>query len=78
MYIIITLPSISSNRGKCVLLRTNFANVNVTNSRRNQQICAALVWNFRRWAIVLRLYLSTLFPSALKSLYTIKLRYIVI
>ena len=32
----------------------------VTNWRGKQQIYAALVWNFWRWAIVLRLYLSAL------------------
>ena len=46
------------------------ATLSVKNSRGNKQICAALVWNFRRWVIVLRLYLSALltFPSVFKYL----------
>ena len=45
---------------RCALVRTNCATLNVKSSVGHPQICAALVWNFRRWTIVLRLYLSAL------------------
>ena len=43
-------------KAKAVIFRTNCVTFNVTNSSGNPQIC----WNFRRWATVLRLYLSAL------------------
>ena len=52
-------------RAKCASFRINCATLNVTHSHGNRRICAALEWNFRRWAIVSRLFECSLnFPSA--------------
>ena len=51
---------------KCASFREgNCATLNVTHSHGNRRICAALEWNFRRRAIVSRLFECSLnFPSA--------------
>ena len=45
---------------KFVIFRTNFATLNIVNSREDLQIWLAPAWSFRTWAAALQLYLSPL------------------
>ena len=69
-------PRGSIKIAKCAIFRPSWATLNVTNLPGRPQICVACVWNFWRWAFVLRLYLSALLTFyVLLSRYTMHVHF---